>query len=312
VTQAKKILITFHIWRALNPMRLRWLAHLGQDVKLTFRTRHLIVCLWLLGSATPFAAVRAQIPPASSSVSWLDLTLYVHPGSLSHPGTSFETNFAGAGSDCIRRKEGSSASKSDPGSITPSLTPSASDSLSRAAAARAYPATSTEGAPQHTKGFNKKLQWRPILKQSLRFLVFEHAFRLASDHYARHLLFHKPFWEDYVDSLQHFDMSRWGAGDDFLVNYIGHPLEGAVTGNIFIQNDPHGRAERFSKSSDYWKSRFRAMLYAAAYSAYFEAGPVLSEAAIGNEGGYTYVPKFRSEHRPMKPHRIPTSYALGI
>jgi hypothetical protein len=32
VTQAKKILITFHIWRALNPMRLRWLAHLEIDV----------------------------------------------------------------------------------------------------------------------------------------------------------------------------------------------------------------------------------------------------------------------------------------
>jgi hypothetical protein len=64
-----------------------------------------------------------------------------------------------------------------------------------------------------------------------------------------------------------------------------------VTGDIFIQNDPHGRSERFGKSSEYWKSRFRAMLYAAAYSAYFEAGPVLSEAALGNEGGYTYVPK---------------------
>lgn len=32
------------------------------------------------------------------------------------------------------------------------------------------------------------------------------------------------------------------------------------------------------------------MAWAAAYSAYFEIGPVLSEAAIGNEGGYTYVP----------------------
>jgi hypothetical protein len=86
-------------------------------------------------------------------------------------------------------------------------------------------------------------------------------------------------------------MGRWGDGDDFLVNYIGHPLEGAVTGDIFIQNDPHGRSESFGKSGAYWKSRFRAMLYAAAYSAYFEVGPVLSEAALGNEGGYTYVPQ---------------------
>ena len=167
-------------------------------------------------------------------------------------------------------------------SITGPLSPTPAESC---------PAPPTEGDPQFTEGFNEKIHWGPILTQSLRFLVFEHAFRLANDRYARHLLFHKPFWEDYVDSLQHFDMSRWGDGDDFIVNYIGHPLEGAVTGSIFIQNDPHGRSERFGRSREYWKSRFRAMLFAAAYSTYFEIGPVLSETALGNEGGYTYVPK---------------------
>jgi hypothetical protein len=34
----------------------------------------------------------------------------------------------------------------------------------------------------------------------------------------------------------------------------------------------------------------KAMVWASVYSMYFEIGPVLSEAAIGNEGGYTYVP----------------------
>jgi len=166
-----------------------------------------------------------------------------------------------------------------------------SDPLSPNPGAKACPDPCTDGPAQYTEGFNEKIHWGAILKQSLGFLVFEHTFRLANDRYARHLLLHKSFWEDYGDSLQHFDMGRWGDGDDFLVNYIGHPLQGAVSGNIFIQNDPHGRSERFGKSGAYWKSRFRAMLYAAAYSAYFEAGPVLSEAALGNEGGYTYVPK---------------------
>jgi hypothetical protein len=64
-------------------------------------------------------------------------------------------------------------------------------------------------------------------------------------------------------------MGRWGDGDDFLVNYIGHPLQGAVSGNIFIQNDPHGRSERFGKSGAYWKSRFRAMLFAAGIQCLF-------------------------------------------
>src|SRR5262249_32726842 len=51
-----------------------------------------------------------------------------------------------------------------------------------------------------------------------------------------------------------------------------------------------GRVAKFGKSSEYWKSRLKGMAWAAAYSTYFEIGPILSEAAIGNEGGYTYVP----------------------
>ena len=141
-------------------------------------------------------------------------------------------------------------------------------------------------ATSHVEHFH----WRPALIQSLEFLLLEHGFRLATDPYARYLLIHKPFWHDYLSSSSHFVMSRWGDGDDFLVNYIGHPLEGSVSGNIQIQNDPKGRSLKFGKSSAYWKSRLRAMTWAAIYSAYFEIGPVLSEAALGNEGGYTYVP----------------------
>ena len=134
------------------------------------------------------------------------------------------------------------------------------------------------------------LHWSPAIWQSVEFLAIEHTFRIASDPYARYLLIHKPFWHDYLASANHFDLSRWGDGDDFLVNYIGHPLQGSVSGDIFLQNDPRGRSARFGRSSAYWHSRLQAMAWAAAYSAYFEIGPLLSEAAIGNEGGYTYVP----------------------
>lgn len=136
----------------------------------------------------------------------------------------------------------------------------------------------------------ERFHLRAALLQSLGFLVLEHAFRAANDPYLRYLLVHKPFWHDYLASANDFVMNRWGDGDDFLVNYIGHPLEGSVSGNIFIQNDPEGRAAKFGRSRAYWHSRMKAMVWAAAYSAYFEIGPVLSEAAIGNEGGYTYVP----------------------
>jgi hypothetical protein len=141
------------------------------------------------------------------------------------------------------------------------------------------------GSAESTKeGFH----WWPMLQQSFNFLVFEHAFRIASDPYLRYLLWHKPFWRDYGISTQHFFFNHWGDGDDFLVNYVGHPLQGAVTGNIEIVNDPKGRSLTFGRSKAYWMSRLRAMAWSAVYSAQFEAGPMLSEAAIGNEGGYFY------------------------
>jgi hypothetical protein len=149
--------------------------------------------------------------------------------------------------------------------------------------------------------------WKSALQQSFYFLIFEHAFRMADDPYARYLVWHKPFWHDYFSSFNDFDMGRWGDGDDFLVNYIGHPMQGAVSGYIQIQNDPKSRVLKFSKSSSYWKSRLKAMAWAAAYSTYFEVGPVLSETALGSEGGYTYTPGCRSPCDHPAGHKPPTN-----
>jgi hypothetical protein len=146
--------------------------------------------------------------------------------------------------------------------------------------------TAIKPAPQP----DECLRWKAAFWQSFGFLVAGHAFRYANDSGARYLLLHKPFWHDYRASADHFNMSKWGDGDSFLVNYIGHPMEGAVFGYIFLNNDPRGRAARFGKSSNYWYSRLKAMAWATVWEAYFEIGPVFSEAAFGNEGGYTYVP----------------------
>jgi hypothetical protein len=169
-----------------------------------------------------------------------------------------------------------------------------------------YPAASVQSPPRTSEKFN----WKGAFWQSFGFLVAGHAFRLANDDGARYLLFHKPFWHDYWSSTAHFDMSRWGDGDSFIVNYIGHPMEGAVYGNIFINNDPKGRAARFGKSSNYWYSRLKAMAWSTAWEAYFEIGPVFSEAAIGNEGGYTYVPGcglYPCDKYPGKTFKPPTN-----
>jgi hypothetical protein len=87
-------------------------------------------------------------------------------------------------------------------------------------------------------------------------------------------------------------------------------MEGAVAGDIFLNNDPRGRAARFGKSSTYWYSRLKAMAWATVFSAYFEIGPVFSETAIGNEGGYTYYPgcgAYPCAHEHGKHYKPPTN-----
>jgi hypothetical protein len=68
-----------------------------------------------------------------------------------------------------------------------------------------------------------------------------------------------------------------------IVNYVGHPFQGAVAGYIQVHNDPGYRRAQFGRSRLYWRSRLRAMAFSAAYSTQFELGPV-SEASLGNLG----------------------------
>lgn len=122
--------------------------------------------------------------------------------------------------------------------------------------------------------------WRRAYQQSLLFLGIQHAFRLATEAGTREEL-GGPFLKDYFRSVG--KLRAWKDGDPFLVNYIGHPMQGAVTGYIQIQNDPRGRYQEIGLDKAYWKSRLKAFAWNAVYSTQFEIGP-LGEAAIGNVG----------------------------
>jgi hypothetical protein len=89
------------------------------------------------------------------------------------------------------------------------------------------------------------------------------------------------FWKDYVKSVK--SLRGFDDGGRFFTNYIAHPMQGAFTGFIQIQNDPKGSKQQFGASGDYWRSRLKAMAWSAAWSTQFEIGPV-SQASIGNVG----------------------------
>lgn len=142
--------------------------------------------------------------------------------------------------------------------------------------ALADPVRSTAKDDTEDEGYH----WNSALLQAGFFLGIQHGFRIATEPSSRGNL-RGPLFADYFQSAS--ALRGWSDGDPFIVNYVGHPMMGAVSNYIYIQNDPRGRGQVFGKNAGYWKSRLRALAWTAAYSAQFELGPV-SESSIGNVG----------------------------
>jgi len=127
---------------------------------------------------------------------------------------------------------------------------------------------------------DETFEWRPALNQSMRALLLEHGFRFAVQPFTRKRL-GGPFFKDYAESVK--ALSGWGDQDPWIINYVAHPLQGAVLSYIQVQNDPAGRDVEFGATREYWHSRLKALAWNTAYSTQFELGP-LSESSLGNVG----------------------------
>lgn len=127
---------------------------------------------------------------------------------------------------------------------------------------------------------DQSFQWRPALEQSMRMLMVQHGFRIAAQPETRARLKGK-FFADYADSLK--AVKGWEDGDNMIINYINHPIQGGATNYIYIHNDPKSRGVEFGNTREYWHSRLKALAWTTVWSTQFEIGP-LSEASIGNVG----------------------------
>jgi hypothetical protein len=153
-----------------------------------------------------------------------------------------------------------------------------------AAMNRPAPSNSVEAGSQDSDRYHLQ----GLLWQSLAFIGIEDSFRLLTDPYMRHLIADGPYWHNYMASMGQWNMRRWSDGDDFLVDDIAHPMQGATSAFIEIQNSPRQRSLRIGSSREYWRSRFLGMMWATVFSTQQKIGP-LGEAAVGSAGGYTYV-----------------------
>jgi hypothetical protein len=121
------------------------------------------------------------------------------------------------------------------------------------------------------------VDWKGLARHSQRFLAVEHGFRLATEPGTRAGL-KGSFFGNYGSAVA--NLHGWTDGDEFYVNYLGHPMQGSVAGFLWVHNDRKYRTSEFGRNAPYWRSRLRAAAFAWAYSEQFEIG-LVSEASIG-------------------------------
>jgi len=150
------------------------------------------------------------------------------------------------------------------------------------ASSRSYSAAVLAQLPVRKENFH----WGKALRESFIFLVIEQAYVVHEDYNWVTVENGVPFnhyWRDYKQSLHTWVNSGWNDGDDVLYNYVGHPIQGAMTSFIQIQNDPQGERLEFSSTRAYWWSRLKATMWSAAYSTQWSIGP-LSELTVEKYG----------------------------
>lgn len=129
------------------------------------------------------------------------------------------------------------------------------------------------------KQTGEKFHWKPFLAQTGIFLGMQHTFRLFQKKTRDEL--GGKFFKDWGKSVT--NLRGWSDGDNAFTNYVAHPIQGSITGRIFIQNSERAKKVEFGTSKIYWESRVKAFIFSTIYSFQFEMGPI-SEATIGNVG----------------------------
>ena len=153
-------------------------------------------------------------------------------------------------------------------------------------APRADSESASEGAAAPVVPQKQGFRWREALSESFTFLVIEQAYVVHTDFnwvVSENGVPFNHFWRDYKQSLSEWVHSGWNDGDPNWFGYVGHPIQGALTGFIQIQNDPQGEKLEFSRTKAYWWSRFKAALWNTAYSTQWNLGP-LSEVTVEKYG----------------------------
>jgi hypothetical protein len=170
-------------------------------------------------------------------------------------------------------------------------------------APESQPSISLTGIDRRSKEGPEHFHWGRALQESFTFLAIEQAWVVHTDFpwvvSERGIPFNH-YWRDYKQSLERWWEVGWSAGENPMYNYVGHPIQGAITEYIFYQNDPQSRYLEFSKSKEYWLSRVKGTIYNGIYSTQWSIGPI-SEMTVEKYGSNDRPPWTATNAYPCNP-----------
>lgn len=142
--------------------------------------------------------------------------------------------------------------------------------------------TTADDDPSPDPKAGNRFHWKRAIYESLIVQGFQHGYALVLQEKTRRALKGK-FFDDYWRSVRSFE--GWSDEGKVFTNYVAHPMQGAMTGYIFLQNHDRAKKQIFAESKQYWKDRFKAFVWSTAWSMNWEVGPI-SQSSIGNIGLY--------------------------
>lgn len=141
-----------------------------------------------------------------------------------------------------------------------------------------------------------RMHWRHLLIEASLFNAFQNAGNLYTGYWYRYETTTGKWFQRWFDSDLGWSWQYWDDGNPPLDQYVGHPMMGAITNYLWIQNDPKGATVQIGEPG-YWKSRMRALAFTTAYHFEWKFGP-FGEAGvgfIGDHGSHIVDGKWRND-----------------
>jgi len=135
-----------------------------------------------------------------------------------------------------------------------------------------------------------RVHWHQLIISASLYNAFQDAGNLYTGYWYRYETMHGKWLDRYFDSVTGWRWDSWNDNNPWLDDYVGHPMMGAITSYLWIQNDPKGMTLEYSNTRPYWRSRMRALAFSTAFSLQWKFSP-FGEAGIGHNGDHYFVDK---------------------